>query len=470
MFVSLVMVGVVALAGVDGARAEPSEPLHAVDYEAAPAVFFVATDPIDLLPAARCPVSQSGSDNAGLGCDASLDEAETFVPAADVDELLTGLTTALEPFGVLVTDVRPPPYVPYAMLLVDGAPAETSTSYTCTAASVGCDAIPRNAIARIVPGTANCTDPDRLQSALIAFGSLSGLEHDDDPTDPMYYRGIADGGGPDWSNPTTTFSDMCSNLVEIIDGDDPALTDPLQCPTLYHQANCEEDGQTNSHQGLLGTYGAGPWIEDTTPPVIDALTVPRDGSTLDPYRDELEFDAALSDDNGWVFVRWTLQSPVLIGLPDVDADGKICKSTNRACVVDFELTTLPYYDPALGFPVPEFETLPPGDYTMTLEASDLSGNTIEPVTVSFTVEQPTTTSGDPTGNPTDPSDATASDPTFGPDTDESDAEGGLTQGNGDGASAGDGGGSDGGGVDTSSDGGALDVAQRGCGCVAPSRP
>ncbi len=437
-----------------------SGPSHAVDYDAAPSVLFVPVEPIELVPAFECPVPQAGADNSGLGCVAGLDAATTFVPATDAGEIVAGLQLALEPFQIHVTTTRPPEYVPYAMLLVDAAAPPMASSYTCASASTGCDGLPRNTIASIYDATEHCMAPNRLQSALVAVGTLSGLEHTDEPTDAMYYRPFAEGGGPDWSSPATTFADVCANLVPTIDADDPELTDPLQCPGLYHESYCDGmEGMANSYAEMLGVHGAGPWVEDTTPPSLDALTMPEEGTVLESGG--LDLDAMLTDDSGWVFVRWTVQSTALIGIQPADENGAVCKSTNRACPVNFAETP-PYYDGADGFRCNEFAALPYGEYTLTLEASDLSGNLLAPVVRHIVVSDGFDESGDVTGD--DDGEAGSVDGgSF------EDGEDGVTID--DGASLGDEGGNTGlddGPIDegSGSGGNGLDTIDRGCACAA----
>lgn len=360
-------------------------PLHAANYDAAPAVVYIPTEGIDLTPVEMCPIAQGGRDNSGLGCIVGLDAATTTTPAANVQDVVDGVTTALAPFNILVTTTRPPEYVPYLMILVGDQASEMGTSYTCAGAGIDCDGPKRNEIVSTVGSTMNCTDPDPVQAALIAFGYASGLENTDNAMDPMYYRPFDAGvGGPDYTMPGLEFQDACATLVETIDGEDNTMTNPSPCPGSYHDTYCDgNDGQINTFQELVGVYKQGPWVEDTTPPTVDTMQMPAEGDVL-PAQSDLDADAMITDDSGLVFARWTIQSDAFLGADGFDATGALCKGTNKVCILEFEGT--PYFDASGGFPFSEITKLPGGDFTLTLEASDLSGNAIEPIVVHFSVE------------------------------------------------------------------------------------
>lgn len=370
------------VASADELQSKP-DVQHADGYDAVPTVLFVPTETIPLVPSTECPVSQGGGDNSALGCVAGLDMAGDHMPPANVDDVIMGLTTALAPYNILVTSTRPPEFVPYQMLLPGDEVNDMSTSRTCAGAAIDCDGVQRNDIAFTNGGTMFCMDPDPVQAALIAFGYMSGLENNDNPMDPMYYQ-AATPFGPDFTMPSTMFVDVCSNLVETVD--DMEMTNPLQCPaSVNHEPYCEgADNQANSHLELVAYYGEGPWVEDTTPPTVDAMTIPEDGATVEG---ELDLSATVSDDSGLVFVRWTLQSDALIGLPGADATGRVCKGHNGVCAVSYEAD--PPYDQVEGgvySTAPELASLPDGEYTITFEASDLSGNQLAtPIMLTVTV-------------------------------------------------------------------------------------
>ncbi len=352
---------------------------HADGYEAVRAVLFIPDAPIPLVPGAECP--QGTSDNAGLGCVASLEMATDYEPPANIDDVIAGVTTALEPYNVLVTTVRPPEYVPYQLLMPGDAVNEESLSRTCTSAPIDCDGVRRNDLAFTNGGSMFCMMPDPVQAALIAFGYMSGLENTDNANDVMYYQSAAP-FGPDYTMPIVAFDDACGELVQTVD--DMEMVNPLGCSaTVNHEPFCDNmDNQANSHQELLGYYGPGPFVEDTTPPVIESHTLPDDGTNVDG---DLDLSVVVSDDQGLVFVRMTIQSTALIGLdPRVDETGTICKSHNQVCAIDIEETP-PYHQNADNtYNANDFAQAPGGEYTVTIEVSDLVGNTAESVTRTFT--------------------------------------------------------------------------------------
>jgi MYXO-CTERM domain-containing protein len=362
-------------------------------YEAVGATLFVPTESIPLIPSTECPVSQGNDDNAALGCVAGLDAATDYMPAANQQDVIDGLTTALAPYNVRVTTTRPPEFVPYMMLLPGDAVNPDSLSRTCAGAGIDCDGVKRNDIATTSGGSMFCMDPDPVQAALIAFGSMSGLEANDNAMDPMFYQAAAP-FGPDYANPAVEYQDLCSNLVQTVD--DMEMPNQIFCAaSLYHEPYCEGmDNQTNGHLELEAIYGAGPVVEDTTPPEVTAIGI-EDGAVI-PAEGSLPLTATVTDDSGLVFVRWTLQSDALIGAPGVDDDGRVCKGHNGVCVVDFASSATPPYFQVEGgeFNATELSMVPGGEYVITFEASDLAGNTIEAITATVTVE-----GGDPTGDP-----------------------------------------------------------------------
>ncbi|MBX7078363.1 MAG: hypothetical protein K1X88_04180 [Nannocystaceae bacterium] len=355
-------------------------------YEAVPAVLFVPDAPISLIPSSMCPISQGGNDNAGLGCVAGLDAATDYMPPANLVNVVEGLSSALAPYNVLVTSVRPPEYVPYQMLLPSDEVNAESLSRTCAGAAIDCDGVQRNDIAFTSGGSMFCMDPDPVQAALIAFGYMSGLENNDNPMDPMFYQADAP-FGPDFTMPALTYADTCSNLVQTVD--DMEMINPLQCAaSINHEPYCDGmDNQANSHQELLAYYGPGPVVEDTTPPTVEALGImDMDGAVI-PDGGALPLTATVSDDSGPVFVRWTLTSDNADFLTfDADGNGSVCKSHNGVCEVDF-MGEVPYQQiEGNNYDATEIAMVPGDDYTITFEASDLYGNTIEAVTVTITVE------------------------------------------------------------------------------------
>jgi MYXO-CTERM domain-containing protein len=376
---------------------DATRPQHAFDYDAAPSVLFVPTEPIPLTPADMCSYPQAGADNAGLGCIAGLAEAGDYTVPSTSEAVFEGLRAALMPYNVWVTSTRPPEYVPYMMILPGEEESAEGTSRTCTGAGIDCDGPQRNDIGLTNGGTMNCAMPDPVQTALIAFGYMSGLENNDNPMDPMFYP-------PDFSMPAVEFQDMCATQVAVLDEKGMEVNSP--CVGLIHEAHCDMmEGQINSHLELLAVYGEGPATEDTTPPEVTEIGITED--MVLPAGSMLPLSATVTDDSGYVFVRWTLESTNEDFLMfDGNNDGLVCKSHNNVCEVDFEgneTPPVPYYQHDAGnYGAMDLAAVPGGDYTITFEASDLQGNTIEPVTVTITVEGGTAdTSGGPadsTGN------------------------------------------------------------------------
>lgn len=374
---SIVSLSTVAQAG--DLQSQP-DPVGAFDYEAAPATLFIPQEAIPLTPAEMCSYPQGGGDNAGLGCVGGLAEAGDYAPPANAETVLEGVRAALMPYNVRVTTTRPPAFVPYMMLLPGDTANDEATSRTCVGAGIDCDGPQRNDIGLTNGGTMNCMTPDPVQTALIAFGYMSGLENNDNEMDPMFYP-------PDFANPAVTFVDACSTLVPTLD--DMGMDNLPVCVGAYHEVHCDMmDGQINSHLELLGVYGPGPSPEDITPPTVDAIGI-ENGMVL-PAGSELPLTATVTDDGGFVFVRWTIESTnETFLMNDVNEDGVVCKAHNSVCEVEFQGNGVPYFQSDDGdYGAPELAPAGQlgGDFTVTFEAADLAGNAIEPITVMITVE------------------------------------------------------------------------------------
>lgn len=366
-------------------------PQHAAEYEAAPATLYIPTEAIPLTPTTMCSFPQGGGDNSGLGCVGGLAEAGDYVVPATSEMVIEGLRTALAPYNVLVTTTRPPAYVPYIMMLPGEEESPEGTSRTCVGAGIDCDGPRRNDIGLTNGGTMNCSMPDPVQTALMAFGYMSGLENNDNPMDPMFYP-------PDFAAPAVEFQDMCSTLVVTLD--DMGMDNLPVCVSAYHETHCDDmEGQINSHLELLAVYGAGPSVEDVTPPTIDAIGI---ADMVLPAGSALPLTATVTDDSGIVFVRWTITNASKDFLAfDTNDDGVVCKSHNGICEVDFMGTGVPYFQSEDGdYSATELATAGEigGDFTITFEASDLAGNTAEMVSAVITVEGG---SADTTGGPAD---------------------------------------------------------------------
>jgi MYXO-CTERM domain-containing protein len=350
---------------VGGALAQPSASAHAFDYAPAPGLLYIPVEEVTLVPSVDCPIAQGGANNSGLFCSFLVTQETTFPPIASIDAVVAGVTAALQPYGVVVTTVRPPAFVPFHMVVPTDDVQMAVSSYTCTLAPTNCDGPSRNEIGFTFAQTSNCVDPDPVQATLAAFGRMSGLEGTSDPADAMDFQ-------PDFMPPAQSFADACSAMPET----------PL-CVAAIHESYCPGmmDVQ-NSHEELLGVYGSAPALPDTTPPAIDALDVPDEGANLASGA-QLSVSATLSDDSGVAFLRWTVQSDAIIGLPGVADDGTISKCTNDACVASYD--GVPYYAIDQPFVFDELVGLPDGDYSLSLEVQDLAGNAAASVMRTFTV-------------------------------------------------------------------------------------
>jgi len=181
---------------------------------------------------------------------------------------------------------------------------------------------------------------------------------------------------PDWMTRATAYQDMCGAV----------MTATMQaCPTEHGMYCMDDDMQQNSHQELLGVWGARPEEPDAAAPTI-ADVEPADGATF-PAGTTVVMDATIEDDSTHVAVKWTLEGAALVGAGFVE-DGKFTACTNRVCDQAFEengiFPKLATDDPATSWAVQL--ALPAGEYTLTLEAQDMTGNAAEPMSVTFTVE------------------------------------------------------------------------------------
>ena len=340
-----------------------------------PGILYVPNEGIDLVPTEACPIPVGGQPHSGLGC-GGVSEPGTVDPyAGDLDGLVDGLRTALEPYDVLVTSERPPPYVPYFMLMPSDEVAEEGNSFTCTGAGINCGGRTRNDIMFTNGGTMNCMEPDPVHAALYAFGRTAGLEGTDDPTDPMGYV-------PDYTMPATTFQDACANLVQQIgfNDQDEQIMLPLECTGEDHEP-CDMDDQQNSHADLLAWFEAR--TEDTDPPELADIT-PEDGAEI---TDSLDLAVTITDADRAVGVSWTINSPAIDGAPGTLEGGTIIIATNGAGTNEFtNETNAP--DENWGFSIPAAPAeggLPPGEYTITLEVADYHGNVADPVMMTVTI-------------------------------------------------------------------------------------
>jgi len=360
---------------------------------AEPAILYIPTEPIVLLPLGPAPCGSTV--NSALGCGAPSDMEEMVEPYADVEVLTMALDEALGDYDVMVTNSRPPEYVAYLMLLPSDTPDEDSQSFTCTATGINCGSRQRNDIAFTFGATMNCMSPEVLHVALYSFGRASGLEGVANPGDYMSYV-------PDFGLPPAGFLDVCSDRVQQIGFNDAGMQVelPLECTSVDH-VECPDDAngfvQQNSHQDLLLFYG--PRTEDTDPPVLTNV-VPADTTEL-PEGGELVLDVDITDADPVVGVRWVISSEALeaAGVEN----GRLSMCTNEVCDVSWDdATPLKATDSDFRF---SLVGVPAGEYTITLEAADFHGNVAEMITNVVTVgEGGIGDTGDSTTGPDDPTD------------------------------------------------------------------
>ncbi len=380
--------------------------------ETKPAVLWIPTAEIELTPSSQehCRNAMMSDDVAAAGCVGGLAEATTRAPHPEADAIVAGVTTAFEPYNIRVVTEAPPEYMPAFALLPSDAELEESVSHTCSGAGLTCAARGRDSVGFTNGGGgANCSDPDVVQSAIYAVGRMTGLEGKDDPTDAMHYP-------PDYDNPALTFVDACGTVSAFLGGDKGDTPAPFEC-TVDH-VDCDNEigddmPEQNSHADLIEYFGAA--VEDTTPPSAKFNNL-EDGASL-AEGEPLVVIADLDDDSGYVAMRYTIESPSLEALPDAFPLGNITVCTTALCDVNL-LDGNPFKEANSSWASPELG-LPPGEYTITLEASDYAGNEIDPIVISVTLEgelDPTDSGGsdsdsdtDGGGSDSDTATATASD-------------------------------------------------------------
>ncbi|RMG98718.1 MAG: hypothetical protein D6705_05075 [Deltaproteobacteria bacterium] len=356
----------------------PEPPIPAESYDPRPGILYVPLEEVTVNP----PPCKDGTTqaNSAKNCTNVVSEETTVPPWGDAQaqmDLITGLENALAPYNVRITTERPDDYVPYHMLLMSDMDVPESEADVCAFAAIGCDGLPRNRTALVVGSTMNCAGRDPLAAALYAFGRLSGLEPLADAMDPMKVP-------QDPMAPETMYDDNCNAL---------ASPDMLQCISTIHKLYCNDmDGVQNSHQELLGVYGARPAEPDTTAPTIDSI-FPEDGATF-TTSDAWTVSATASDDSGYLVARWDWVE----GIPDEIADSWFCKATNRACPQEFENG-----HGATGEPWDFFAAngMPPGTYKFRFTVQDMAGNTAsQEITVTVEGSSGSTSGGATTGGPT----------------------------------------------------------------------
>lgn len=339
---------------------------------AEPAILYIPTEDVTLLPTGTAPCG-SGT-NSALGC-GGVSEETVITPFADAATLTTDVAAALAVYDVMVTNTRPPEYISYVMLMADDAANPDSQSFTCTGAGINCAARQRNDIAFTFGDTMECMGPEVTHAALYAFGRVSGLEGVVNPDDYMNYI-------PDYTVPPMGYLDVCSDRVQQQGfndaGDQVEL--PLECTSVDH-VECPdgengEPGQ-NSHQDLLLAYGER--TEDAEAPVLMNVS-PADGTVL-AAGEALTIDVDITDADPAVGVRWTISSPALMDLIGAET---FTQCTNDSCDANWaDASPLKATDSDWAI---TFQGLGAGDYAITLEAADYHGNITEMQAFTVTIE------------------------------------------------------------------------------------
>lgn len=423
------------------------------------AILYIPADDVVLTPSGmgKC-ISVSTSDfNSGIGCHPGVEEEETISAFADAETLAADVATALEPYDVHVTTVRPPEYVPYFTLLASDMASEESLSYSCTSATGVCASRGRDLIGFTNGGSMNCMNPDTLQTALYMFGRFAGLEGGDNPADPMHYP-------PDFDMPASTFLDECVTLVQQFGGKDGMTVLPLDCTSADHVGGDCVAGEQNPHQDLLAYFGER--TDDTDAPTI-AIDTPKEGDVIDEGG-ELNVLFTVSDDDPHVAVMVKIESPSLETIMDTTPllnDGSLSACSSNWCDTDylegqpFALNEGPY-----AFDLPG---LPGGEYTVTFGAADYHGNVAEEVVVTVTIGGEPPMESD-TAETTDSDSDTDTTETSGPSSDSmttaSASDSNMTTFVSDSASS-DGGSDTDGDDDDDSTGGETDDDAGGCSCT-----
>lgn len=376
-------------------------PAAARAEEPVPATVYVPLQAVEFTRA--CPVGNP-SGNAALRCGMFGDVVlEPFsADSAVLEAAVEAIRGAVAPFAIQIVTEPPPVYLPHYILVLSNHVVEDDDDdrVTCVLTSPGstCEALDRNGGAAVVAAitqpeamTTSCEAPDVVSAALYGLGRLAGLEGSDGAEDPMLFP-------PDWTVPKTAYQDACAALT----------VDAPACGAIHGRLCADDAGRQNSHQELLAAFGSAPDAPDTEPPVL-ADVVPADGATyMAGAGSEIVMDATISDDSDIVGVRWTIAGAPLDKV-DTREPGTLTRCTNDVCDTNWGGR---WIDRRASTQDWSFETaLAPGEYTITLEASDLAGNTAMSA-VTITVDDPPPDppdDGDDDPPPPDPGDTAGSD-------------------------------------------------------------
>jgi hypothetical protein len=318
-------------------------PEHAMAYEAAPGVLFVAMDGVTLSPSC----GNGDTANAALNCSPLVTSETEFPPFANGNgqaATFQELQTYYEPFNIVMTSQRPPDWLPYTMAVIGGA--SNQGGGVCGVANVACDGLKRNHVSLTFPESCGGVSETAAQETSHNWG----LEHVDDQTDLMY---------PFNNGGFKSYVDACNDIDHSTGG---ATT---QC-SYIHEIYCPDgDGeQQNSYQELLGVFG--PREVDDVPPEITSIT-PEDGSTFTPS-DSINISAQVSENSNFLAAKWTwVDGPLPEGIDEYT------RCTNHVCADNYDLT--PGTDPnEVAWDFTNLSGAPLGTYTFQFEVLDAYAN------------------------------------------------------------------------------------------------
>jgi len=330
-------------------------PLHAENYEPTVGVLYVETGGVTLNP--TCGNGESA--NAAKNCTPLVDSTITFpaIGGGAGAGLFQELQSYYEPFNLVMTQNRPPDYLPYTMAVVGGSAQLAGFSGACGVANVACDGLKRNHVSLTFPescgGSANTAAQETAHNW--------GLEHTDNAGDLMYPFNM---GG------FQQFVDSCMTISHATgDGN-------TQCGYV-HEVYCPAGkGEVqNSYGELMGVFG--PRAVDSVEPEVVSV-FPENGAVFSTS-DTVLVTAEIDDDSRMVGVKWTWEE----GLPE--GTDSYTKCTNKVCDEDF--VTGASFDPSeIAWDFVNLQEPPVGVYSFKVEVLDAYGN-YDSRTITFEVTE-----------------------------------------------------------------------------------
>ncbi len=343
------------------------EPQHAVAYDAAPGVLYIAMQGMTLTP--TC----SGGDtaNAAKRCSPLVDQETSFPAYGNAQQqaaMFNVLSDYYEPFNIVMTSAEPPEWMPYTMAVIGGtAGLAGQPSGVCGVANVACDGLKRNHVSLTFPGSCGGVAETAAQETAHNWG----LEHTDNTTDLLY---------PYNNGGFKTFVDDCMDISHAT-GDGVTQCDHI------HDDYCPGGGgeQQNTYQELLAVFG--PRTPDDEPPQITSV-FPEDGDTF-TTADTIAVTATVSENSNFLAAKWSLSG----------ADTELSRCTNNVCDQDYNVGV--GFDPsAVDWDFVVLTEPPAGTYTLQFEVLDAYGGY-----ATETIEITVTDAEGGTGGPTSDSDS-----------------------------------------------------------------